>query len=444
MSTPSARIASVHGPLPGPKSKELLDRWHKFEARCTGYQAPVVWERASGIIVTDVDGNRYIDWTSGVLVTNVGHCHPDLVGAVKEACEKLLNNYDCPNVPRIRAAEAIMRITPPYLDRCFFLTTGSEATEAAIRIMKRKTGRFEILGFYGGFHGRTHSAASAGGLLGTKKGYGPTMPGVIRAPYPYCYRCPFGSELSRCGLLCLEFLDEVVRANSTGSLAGLIVEPYMGAAGFIFPPEGWLKDLEQWAMERDMLFALDEVQSSYGRTGKMWALEWDELEPDLLCIGKGIGSGIPVSCLAARGEVMDVLGVGEMSSTAGGNPVASAAVLAVIEIMERENLVANALRMGRMMKSRLQDIQEKSRILGDVRGKGLVMGLELVRDKKTKEPAPDLTTQVINKCAQNGLLVGAVGTFGNVIRVAPPLVISETDAEESLDIMEKVLTSTQT
>jgi 4-aminobutyrate aminotransferase-like enzyme len=391
--------------------------------------------------VTDVDGNRYIDWTSGVLVTNVGHCHPQLVNAVKETCEKLLNNYDCPNVPRIHAAEAIIQMTPPHLDRCFFLTTGSETIEAAIRIMKRKTGRFEILGFFGGFHGRTYSAASVGGLLGTKKGYGPTMPGSIRAPYPYCYRCPFKLEPSRCDFLCLEFLEEVVRANSTGSLAGLIVEPYMGAAGFIFPPDGWLKRLEEWARTHDMLFTLDEVQSSYGRTGKMWAMEWDELEPDLLCIGKGIGSGIPVSCLAGRSEIMDVLGVGEMSSTAGGNPVASAAVLAVIEIMKRENLVDNALRMGQIMKKRLQEIQEKSRILGHVRGKGLVMGLELVQDKKTKEPAPDLTKQVIKECAQSGLLVGAVGIFGNVIRVAPPLVINEAEAEESLDIMEKVLTS---
>ena len=441
MTRSTGTIASVNTPLPGPKSKELLDLWHQYEAQSTGYQAPVVWDNAKGVVVTDVDGNRYLDWTSGVLVTNVGHCHPHLVGAVQNAAEKLLNNYDCANEPRIRAARAMVEITPPHLDRCFFLTTGSEATEAAIRIMKRKTGRYEILGFFGGFHGRTHSAASVGGLLGTKKGYGPTMPGAIRAPYPYCYRCPFKTEPSRCGLLCLEFLDELVRANSTGSLAGILVEPYMGAAGFIFPPEKYLKELEKWVRSRDILFTLDEVQSSYGRTGKMWALEWEELEPDLLCIGKGIGSGIPVSCLSARSDLIGVLGTGEMSSTAGGNPVASAAVLAVIEIMKQENLVENSLRMGRFMKSRLEAIQKKSRILGDVRGMGLVMGLELVHDKETKEPAPDLTKQVIDRCAENGLLVGSVGIFGNVIRVAPPLVITEDEAAESLDIMEKVLTS---
>ncbi len=440
--TPSTRrIVSVRTALPGPKSKELLDLWHQYEAQSTGYQAPVVWEEAKGVVVTDVDGNRYIDWTSGVLVTNVGHCHPHLVESVQNAAGKLLNNYDCANVPRIRAAQVIVEITPQHLDRCFFMTTGSEATEAAIRIMKRKTGRFEILGFFGGFHGRTHSAASVGGLMGIKKGYGPTMPGAIRAPYPYCYRCPFKTDPSRCGLLCLEFLDELVRADSTGSLAGVIVEPYMGAAGFIFPPKNYLKELEKWVRDHDMLFTLDEVQSSYGRTGKMWGLEWEDLEPDLLCIGKGIGSGIPVSCLSARGDVIGVLGTGEMSSTAGGNPVASTAVLAVIEILKKENLVDNSFRMGQFMKARLEEIQQESRILGDVRGMGLVMGLELVKDKKTKEPAPDLTRQVIDRCAEKGLLVGSVGVFGNVIRVAPPLVITEDEAVESLDIMEEVLTS---
>jgi len=434
-------VAYIKGPLPGPKSKELLDRWHQFEANCVGYQAPVVWDHARGVVVTDVDGNRYIDWTSGVLVTNVGHCHPKLVKAVQDACEKLMNNYECANVPRIKAAEAVVSMTPPHLDRCFFMTTGSETTEAAIRLMKRKTGRFEIVGFFGGFHGRTYSAASVGGLSSTKKGYGPTMPGAIRTPYPYCYRCPFKLQPRTCDFLCLDFLNEIVRANSTGSLAGVLVEPYMGSAGFIFPPDGWLKRLETWIREHDMLFTLDEVQASYGRTGKMWAMEWENLQPDLLCIGKGIGSGIPVSCLAARSEVIGVLGVGEMSSTAGGNPVSSAAVLAVIDIMKSENLVENSLRIGTIMKKRLEEIQEKSRILGDVRGKGLVMGLELVKDKKTKEPAPDLTRQIIHRCAENGLLVGSVGIFGNVIRVAPPLIITESEAAESLEIMEKVLVS---
>lgn len=433
------KIASVHTPLPGPRSKALFDRWARVEAQCTGYQAPVVWDRASGVLVTDVDGNTFIDWTSGVLVTNVGHCHPDLVKAVQAASAKLLNNYECLNEPRVEAAEKLVSVLPPHLDKCFFLSTGSETVEGAIRIMKRHSGRFEIISFYGGFHGRTYAALSAGGLAGPKKGYGPTLPGSIRVPFPYCYRCTFRAQPETCDLLCIDYLDDAVRANSTGSLAGVIVEAYLGAAGFIFPPQGWFSRLQQWLRSRGLLFTLDEVQSSFGRTGKFFALEWENLTPDLVCIGKGIGSGVPASAIAARGEVIGVLGPGEMSSTMGGNPVACAAVCAVIDIMRREKLEENALRIGALMKARLLEIKDRCPYLGDVRGMGLVMGVELVKDKKTKEPAPNLIRKLIDLAAQNGLLIGSVGIFGSVIRVAPPLVITEAEAHESLDIFEKAL-----
>jgi 4-aminobutyrate aminotransferase / (S)-3-amino-2-methylpropionate transaminase / 5-aminovalerate transaminase len=434
-----ANTSCVKHPFPGPRSRELFARWERVEAQCAGYQAKVAWDHASGVVVTDVDGNTFIDWTSGVLVTNVGHCHPDLVAAVQKASARLLNNYECLTEERVVAAEKLISVLPPHLDKCFFLSTGSEATEGAIRIMKRKSGKFEIISFYGGFHGRTYAALSAGGMAGPKKGYGPTVPGAIRVPFPNCYRCPFKADPANCGMLCLEFLEDAVRANSTGSLAGAIVEPYLGAAGFIFPPEGWLKSLEEWLRARGLLFTLDEVQSSYGRTGKFWAMEWEGLTPDLVCIGKGIGSGVPASAIAARGEVIGVLGPGEMSSTMGGNPVSCAAVSAVVDIMRREKLEENALRIGTLMKARLLEIMERCPYVGDVRGMGLVMGVELVRDKRTKEPAPDLTNKLIDVAAENGLLIGSVGVFGNVIRVAPPLVITQNEAHESLDIFERAL-----
>lgn len=439
MSTPTTKVTSVKGDLPGPRSKALFERWARVEAQCAGYQASVVWDHAQGVVVTDVDGNTFIDWTSGVLVTNVGHCHPDLVSAVQKASAKLLNNYECLHEWRVIAAEKLISVLPDHLDKCFFLSTGSETTEGAIRIMKRKTGKFEIVSFHGGFHGRTFGAAAAGGMTGPKKGYGPTLPGAIRIPFPNCYRCPFHARQETCGMMCLEFLDDSVRANSTGSLAGLIVEPYQGAAGFLFPPEGFLPKLEAWVREQGILFTLDEVQSSYGRTGKFFALEWEQLTPDLVTIGKGIGSGVPASAIAARGDVIGVLGKGEMSSTMGGNPVASAAVAEVVDIMKRERLEVNALRIGQVMKARLQAIQERCPYIGDVRGIGLVMGVELVRDKVTKEPAPDLTKKLIDLSAQQGLLIGSVGVFGNVIRVAPPLCITEAEAHESLDLFEKAL-----
>ncbi len=276
-------------------------------------------------------------------------------------------------------------------------------------------------------------------MSGPKKGYGPTLPGAIRVPFPYCYRCPFKANPDTCGMLCLDFIDDTVRANSTGSLAGVIVEAYLGAAGFIFPPEGWFPRLERWMRDRGLLFTLDEVQSSFGRTGKFFAMEWEGLTPDLVCIGKGIGSGVPASAIGARSDVIGTLGAGEMSSTMGGNPVACAAVRTVVDIMRREKLEENALRIGALMKARLLEMKERCPYIGDVRGKGLVMGVELVRNKETKEPAPDLTRKLIDVAAQNGLLIGSVGVFGNVIRVAPPLVITEAEAHESLDIFEKAL-----
>jgi 4-aminobutyrate aminotransferase/(S)-3-amino-2-methylpropionate transaminase len=436
----SMKYARVKTSLPGPKSRDLIERWKRVEADTTGYQAQVVWERGQGAVVTDVDGNTFLDWTSGVLVANVGHAHPHLVRAICQSSEKLLNNYECPTEYRVLAAEKLAAVLPPHMDKCFFLSTGSETTEAAIRLMKRKTGCFEILGFFGGFHGRTYAAASVGGLAGPKRGYGPPMPGVIRAPFPYFYRCPFGSKSEdECAQKHIEALDDAVRAGSSGSLAGILVEPYQGAAGFIFPPQGYLKRLEAWGREKGLLLAVDEVQSSYGRMGAMWGHTLDGLEPDLICIGKGIGSGFPVAAIAGRGEVFACLNQGEMSSTYGGNPVGSAAVVAVLEIMERENLCENARRIGALILIRLRQTQEKSRRLGDVRGRGLVMGLEIVKDKKTKQPAPELIRPLIDRCAANGLLVGSVGIFGNVIRVAPPLVITEAQAHESCDILEKVL-----
>jgi 4-aminobutyrate aminotransferase/(S)-3-amino-2-methylpropionate transaminase len=424
--------------VPGPKSKELLNEWHRYEADVVGYQAQVVWKSARGCVVNDVDGNSYLDWTSGVLVTNVGHCHPHLVRAINRASQDLLNNYECANTYRIEAAKKLVSALPKYLDKCFFLSTGSEAIEGALRLMKRKTGKFEILSFEGGFHGRTPGAAAVGGMAGPKRRYGPTIPGTIRAIYPSPYRDELG--------LCEEtfkkyfnYLEQLLSANSTGSLAGVIVEPYQGAGGFLFPPKGWLKRLFEWTRGNGLLFTLDEVQSSYGRTGKMWAMEHEDIQPDIVVLGKGIGSGVAVSAVCSTADVFSCLKEGEMSSTYGGNPIANAAVIAVLEIFEKEDLVGNSARMGDYIKKGLKQVADNCKYLGDVRGCGLVMGIELVKDKRTKEPAPELIRPLIDRCAESGLLVGSVGMYGNVIRVAPPLVITQQQADESLAVMERVL-----
>lgn len=433
-------IAQVKSPLPGPKGRKLLDKWHRYEADVVGFQAPVVWDHARGSVVTDVDGNTYLDWTCGVLVTNVGHCHPHLVAAAQKATARLLNNYECANVERIEAAERLVKALPKHLDKCFFLSTGSETTEAAARLMKRRTGKFEIISFESGFHGRTTSAAAMGGMPGPKRGYGPSVPGVIRVAYPNPYRDPFGfckdgPDFRKY----FDYLDYIVSANSTGSLAGIIAEPYQGASGFIFPPRGWLKKLELWAHTRGMLVTIDEVQSSYGRTGRMWAIEHEDVKADIITIGKAIGCGVPVSAVAATSDVFSCLAKGEMSSTLGGNPVASAAVTAVLDIYQREPLVENSAKLGAYMLKRFSAMARRCRYLGDVRGMGLVMGLEFVKDKKTREPAPELIKPLIVDAANHGLLIGSVGFWGNVIRVAPPLTMTRSEADESLEIMEGCL-----
>ena len=425
----------------GPQSAKWLRVSRQAEAGCMSQQAPIVLDHGRGVMLWDVDGRQYIDWTSGVLVTNVGHCHPRLVEAVQQQAARLMNVYDFPTPPRVELARRMVALMPPNLDRCFLVTTGSEATEAAMRLAKRHTGRNEIVAFWGGFHGRTLGAMSMGGKAGGKKGFGTMLPGVLFSPFAYCYRCPFQMTWPRCDLFCAGWLDHVKATESTGDIAALIVEPYQGGAGFIFPPKGWLTRVHEWCRANDVLFILDEVQASFGRTGKMFALEHERLRPNMLCIGKGIGSGVTTAALMSEERLFACLAPGEMSSTHGGNPLCTAASLAVLDIFKDEKLEDNAARVGRYMLGRLRKMQRACRYLGDARGMGLVMGLEFVKDKRTKEPAPDLTVEVINRAVAAGLLVGRVGFHGNVIRVAPPLVISRSEAERSCDIMEKVLKS---
>lgn len=430
--------------LPGPRSAELIALSHQYEPGCTSQQAPIVWESAEGCIVRDVDGNEYIDWTSGVLVTNVGHCHPHHVKAIQEAVARLMNPYDFPTPERVTLAKRLVEAMPPSarnLDTAFLLTTGSEATEAAMRVAKRFTGKHEILSFWGGFHGRTWGAMSMAGKMGTKKQWGPLMPGCLYSPYAYCYRCPFDLQPESCDFACQAWMDRVIETTSTGDLAAVILEPYQGGAGFIFPPDGWLTRVQEWCRQRDVLFIVDEVQASFGRTGKLFCIEHEGLTPNLLCLGKGIGSGIPTAALMAERRIMEILPPGDMSSTTGGNPVSCAAAHAVLDILEREKLVENSATVGAHMLARFQEMVQRFNVLGDARGKGLVMGLEFVTDSATKEPAPDLTMEVIRRMCEEGVVCGRVGLYGNVIRVAPPLMITLEQADRSVDVLEKVLKS---
>ncbi len=434
------KIPDIKTELPGPKSLEYLEYSKKYEPRSMSEQVPVVWRRGAGVAVEDVDGNKFLDFTSGVLVTNIGHCHPRYVEEMKKQAEELYNCYDFVTPWRAMLAKKLVEITPENLGKAFILTTGSETIEAAIKLARRYKEGYEIISFHGAFHGRTYGGMSVGGKMGVKRGFGPTIPGTIHVPFPYCYRCAWDKTFPECDYWCFQAIDWAVETQSTGEIAALITEPYQGGAGSIIPPPGYLKRVENWCKEHDVLFILDEVQSSFGRTGYMFALEREGLRPNLLCLGKGIGSGIPLSALVGESKIMNVLEPGSMSSTYGGNPISSRAGLIAIDIIEKENLVENSARVGQHMLNRFKSIEKECKILGDARGQGLVLGLEIVYDKVSKKPASDLTKKIIQECFLRGLLlIAPIGFYGNVIRIAPPLMISQELADKGVDILESVL-----
>lgn len=425
--------------IPGPKSAALLTLSKQYEPPSMGDQVPVVWDHAEGVWVYDVDGNKYLDFTSGVLVTNVGHSHPKHVEAIRHQAGRLMNCYSFPTPERIELSKRLADQLPENLDRVFFLTTGAEATEAAIRIAKRYSGNHEILAFYGAFHGRTYGPMSVAGNAGTRSKFGPPVPGGVIAPYGYCYRCIYDKKFPECDFHCIKALDRIVESSSSGDLGTVITEPYQGSAGFINPPVGWLKELEKWTKERGLLLIVDEVQSSFGRTGKMFGIDWEGITPHMICIGKGIGSGMPTSALVGESKIFDCMKPGEMSSTTGGNPLSSAAALSVLDIMDDEQLPEKARVVGEYIHTRLQCLKQKYEFVGDVRGIGLARGIEIVKSKESKTPAADVTLKIIKTAASYGLMLGRVGMYGNVLRIAPPLIITEEECDLGINILDKAM-----
>ena len=401
--------------IPGVKSDAILNQSKLSEPTSMSDQIPVVWDHAEGVWVKDVDDNLYLDFTSGVLVTNIGHSHPDHVKAVAEQAARLMNCYSFPTQERVELSKLLVEVLPENIDKVFLLTTGSEATEAAIRIAKRYSGKHEILSFSGAFHGRTYGPMSVAGNMNTRRKFGPSVPGAVIAPYGNCYRCVYDKKFPECDFYCIKMLDRIIEYSSSGDLGTIIAEPYQGSAGFIFPPKGWLKELEKWAGERGLVLIIDEVQASFGRTGKLFAIEWEDINPQMICLGKGLGSGIPASAVGGESKIFDCMSTGEMSSTTGGNPLSSAAALSVLQIMKKENLPENAHVLGEYLLSRLNELLTKYEFVGDVRGLGLVIGIEIVKDKKSKEPEAGLCKKIILRCAELGLMLGKVGMYGNVI-----------------------------
>lgn len=445
----------------GARTRELIEESRKYEPRSMSEHVPVVWKRGERCYIEDVDGNVFLDMTSGVLVANAGHSHPRLVAAMKDQVGKVVNSYDFVNEFRPELAKKLVEITPPNLDKAFILTTGSEATEAAMKLARLYTGRKEIISFQGGFHGRTYGAMSAGGKRSgaATKGFGPFVPGFYQAPFPNSYRPIFGEMTLSTDLkkyprpwvrksqslqtgntpYCLDYLDWFVETETEGDIAAVIVESYQGGAGSIIPPKEWMQGLAAWCKEHGIVFIADEVQASFGRTGKMFCFEHYDIQPNLVCMGKGISSSVPVSAIVGESAIMDTLGPGTMSSTHGGNALSSRIALENIRIIEDEKLAENAAAMGEVCKARFAKMEEKFPFLGDSRGLGLVWGLEIIEpeDPSAKLPDAEKAKAIIQAAWERGLLmIAPVGHYGNVLRLAPPLIITEDEMNQALDILE--------
>ncbi len=402
---------------------------------------PVVVETASGATYTDTQGKTYIDCFSGIAVTNAGHGNPKVIEAAKAQMEKLIHccSYVYYSQPTADLAEKLAEISPGRLQKSFFGNGGAEAIEGALRLARQFTGRNEFIGIQGSFHGRSYATLSLTGNCGRKRRGGPYMAGCSFVPAPYCYRCFFELEYPECRLRCARCLEEIILYNTSDCVAAFIAEPLLGEGGIITPPEEYFREVEKILKKHEILFICDEVQTGFGRTGKMFAIEHYGVEPDIMVMAKGIADGFPLSGFIAPQEIADSFRPGDHLSTFGGNPVSCAAALANIQVMQEENLPEKAWEKGQVLKEKLEALRSKHPIIGEVRGKGLMLGIELVKDRSSRAPAADEGKKARQICLERGLLPGLGGTYGNVLRIQPPLVISQDQMDQVVEVIDEAL-----
>lgn len=399
---------------------------------------PIAVERAEGATVIGGDGKRYLDCFAGIAVTNAGHRHPKVIAAAKEQLDKVVHAgtyiYHVPVVADL--AERLAEITPGRLQKTFFGNSGAEGIETAMRLAKAFTGRSEFISLTHSFHGRTVGTLSVTGNQARKKRGGPYLPGVAFAPAPYVYRNPFGTDdPDEVGRRCAEMVDWAMRYQTSGDVAAFIAEPVMGEGGIIVPPANYFRQVKEVLDRYGILFIADEVQSGFGRTGKLFAVEHFGVEPDILVMAKGIADGFPLSATIARAEIADSFQPGEHLSTFGGNPVSCAAALANIDVMLEEDLPGQAAAKGQQVMAQLREMASDHDLIGDVRGLGLMIGAELVSDRRTREPASKQASALRAYCREQGVLIGVGGQAGNVLRLQPPLTISESELEHALEVV---------
>ena len=426
---------------PGPRARELLEKQKELDSRAVFYPTviPTAWEVGKGATLKDVDGNIYVDFMAGISVLNVGHSNPYVVEAVKRQLDKLTHALDIPTSERIALVQKLVQIAPAGLkgnSRVLFGSpTGSDAIEGALRLAKFNTKRHTFLAFHGGYHGMTGGALSVTPKKAYKTGYLPLFPDIHFAPYAYCYRCAFGKEYPECGMQCVRYVEYLFNDPDSGLAepAAMIVEAIQGEGGFVVPPDGYLKELRRICDENSILLIVDEIQTGFGRTGKMFACEYDEVTPDIMTIAKAVGGiGLPLAGFLIRKE-FDTWQPGGHMGTFRGNVLACVAGLAAINFMQENRLVERSAREGAYLLKRLKDLQQETKTLGDVRGKGMMVGAEFVEERETKKPAVELVKKIQAKCLERGVLIWRGGHWPNVIRFLPPLVITREHMDKSLD-----------
>jgi 4-aminobutyrate aminotransferase len=429
--------------LPGPKAQAIIARDRQVVSPSYTRDYPLVIARGEGAYVEDVDGNVFLDCTAGIAVASTGHSHPEVVQAINEQASRFLHmsGTDFYYEPQVRLGEVLSEIVPmPGPHRSFFGNSGTEANEAALKLAKYYTTRHGIIAFLGSFHGRTMGSLSlTASKLTQRRGFSPFVPGTYHAPYPNCYRCPVGRSSATCAAECLRFLEEqiLVHLVAPDEVAAIVVEPIQGEGGYVVPPDVFMQRLREITSQHGMLLIVDEVQSGMGRTGRMFAIEHTGVQPDVVTMAKGIASGLPLGVATAKSEMIS-WPPGTHASTFGGNPVACAAALATIRLL-RETLIDNAASIGARLIAGAKALMDKHVIVGDVRGRGLMVGIELVRDRQTKERATTERDAVVRECFTHGLLV--LGAGANSIRLSPPLVLTAAQADTALEILDAAISA---
>ena len=430
--------------VPGPRSRELFARREAAVPRGPFHVTPIFVAEAHGAVLTDVDGNRYLDFAGGIGCLNVGHTHDAVVKAATAQLQRFTHTSFnvVPYESYVSLAERLNRLTPgSFKKKTLFVNSGAEAVENAVKIARAATGRQAVLAFEDGFHGRTLLALTLTSKVHPyKAGFGPFAPEVYRAPFAYCYRCSYHLEHPSCGTFCVDALEDIFKRDvAAEEVAAVIVEPVLGEGGFVVPPGEYLPRLRALTEKHGILLIADEVQTGFGRTGKLFACEHSGVVPDLLVTSKSIAGGLPLAGVTGRAEVMDAPGVGGLGGTYSGNPVALAAAHAVLDAFADGTLLARANRIGEAVRTRAEAWKARFPLIGDVRGQGAMWALELVKDRATKAPAKEETNAVTEKAYERGLLTITAGTYGNVLRTLMPLVISDDELSEGLGVLEAAL-----